>query len=131
MGSAPRHRLRFGRDRRLRASREFSRLKSDGQRWVQGCLILNWALSPNRTGARLGVVTGRRIGPSVVRSRARRLLREAFRRNQHRISGSVDLVLVARPSIAPRTADAVERDYLLALRRVGLLRDAATETPTA
>lgn len=126
MGSAPRHRFGFGRDRRLRASREFSRLKSDGRRWVQGCLILNWAPSVSRTVSRLGVVTSSRIGPAVVRSRARRLLREAFRRHQHRLSTPVDVVLVARPSIAPRSADAVERDYLAALNRVGLLRGNAT-----
>ena len=122
MGSAPRHRFGFGRDHRLRASREFSRLKSDGRRWVQGCLILNWAPSVSRTVSRLGVVTSSRIGPAVVRSRARRLLREAFRRHQHRLVSPVDLVLVARPSIAPRSAGAVERDYLAALLRVGLLR---------
>jgi ribonuclease P protein component len=122
MGSAPRHLFGFGRDRRLRASREFSRLKSDGQRWVQGCLILNWAPSVSRAGSRLGVVTGSRIGSAVVRTRARRLLREAFRRNQHRLTTAVDLVLVARPSIAPRSAEAVERDFLAALKRVGLLQ---------
>ena len=122
MSSAPRHRFGFGRDRRLRASREFSRLKSDGQRWVQGCLILNWAPSASRAVSRLGVVTGSRIGSAVVRSRARRLLREAFRRHQHRLTSAVDLVLVARPSIAPRSAEAVERDYLTALKRVGLLQ---------
>lgn len=125
MGSAPRHLFGFGRDRRLRASREFSRLKSDGQRWVQGCLILNWAPSVSRAGSRLGVVTGSRIGSAVVRTRARRLLREAFRRNQHRLTTAVDLVLVARPSIAPRSAEAVERDFLAALKRVGLLQSEA------
>jgi ribonuclease P protein component len=60
----------------------------------------------------------------VVRSRARRLLREAFRLHQHDLASPVDLVLVARPSIAGRPLADVERDFLAALRRARLLKPA-------
>lgn len=95
---------------------------------VQGCLILNWISIPDAPGSRLGVITSRKVGPSVVRSRSRRLLREAFRLHQAELSERVDLVLVARPSIAGKTRQAVERDYLLALQRAGLRRAPATPT---
>ena len=42
----------------------------------------------------------------------------------------MDLVLVARPSIAPRSAGAVERDYLAALLRVGLLQSDQAPGPS-
>jgi ribonuclease P protein component len=58
----------------------------------------------------------------VARSRARRLLRESFRQHQHELSQPVELVLVARPSIAGRGFAEVERDLLTALNRAGILR---------
>ena len=75
MSVEPRQRLRFGRDRRLRAAGDFARLKTDGRRLAQGCLVLNWLLIAPDANSRLGVITSRKVGPAVVRNRARRLLR--------------------------------------------------------
>lgn len=58
----------------------------------------------------------------MTRSRSRRLLREVFRLHQHDLAQPVDIILVARPSIAGRQRQAVERDYLSALGRCGLLK---------
>lgn len=77
---------------------------------------------PEGGSSRLGVVTAGRIGNAVVRSRARRLLREAFRIHQHEFTQPVDLVLVARPSIAEKAFGGVERDFLTTLRKAGLLK---------
>lgn len=124
MPAEPRQRLRFGRDRRLRAAGDFARLKVQGQRLAQGCLVLNWQPVAPGFPSRLGVITSRKVGDAVARARARRLLREAFRQNQFRIVPPAELVLVARPSIAPQPFAAVERDFLQALRRARLLAGA-------
>lgn len=116
-------RLKFSRHQRLQRSWEFERTRREGQRLVKGCLILNWRFSDNQRTARLGVVTSKKIGNAVVRARARRLLREAFRLNQHRVA-PVDLVLVARNSIADKDRQTVERDFLLAARQARLLAEA-------
>src|SRR5262245_61549549 len=114
-------RLRFGRAARIKQGRDFARVKQDGQRLVCGCLIANWRrLSSNET-SRLGVITSGKIGGAVVRNRARRLLRETFRVHQHNLTQPVDLVLVARASIANRGFAEVEKDFLTTLRRAGLL----------
>jgi ribonuclease P protein component len=112
--------LRFKRANRLKQNREFTRLKTRGRRVVCGCLIFNWMPQVDQRGGRLGVVTSRQVGSAVARSRARRLLREVWRRNQHAAASRLDVVLVARPSIAGKTMPEVERDYHAALRRAGL-----------
>ena len=122
MKPAP-QRLRLSRATRLARSRDFARVRAQGSRLALGCLIANWQPSAPEGRARLGVVTGKKIGGAVHRSRARRLLREAFRRHQHELAQPVDLVLVARHSIAGQPFAAVERDYLNALKRAKLWKN--------
>src|SRR6516164_1905760 len=101
-------RLRLGRPTRLRQQRDFARVRQQGQRLTLGCLIANWHSLPEGATTRLGVVTSRRIGGAVVRSRARRLLRESFRQHQNELAQPVELVLVARNSIAGKNFAEVE-----------------------
>lgn len=114
--------LPFPRARRIKQGRDFLRAKTQGRRLVCGCLILNWLPLPAAPASRLGAVTSRKIGNAVARNRARRLLREAFRLNQDALPSPVDLVLVARASIVGKKFSDVERDYLSALQRAGLLK---------
>jgi ribonuclease P protein component len=117
-------RLRFSRRTRIKRGRDFARLRQGGARLAVGCLIANWQRLPAGSASRLGVITGGRIGGAVVRSRARRLLRESFRIHQHDLVAPVDLVLVARQSIAGKGFAEVERDFLTTLRRGRLLKPA-------
>ncbi len=122
MAARTSQRLRFSRAARIKQGRDFVRLRQAGQRLALGCLIANWQRLPAEAASRLGVITGARIGCAVVRNRARRLLRETFRLHQHDLAGPVDLVLVARPSIAGKGFAGVERDFLTTLRKARLLK---------
>jgi ribonuclease P protein component len=106
---------------RLKRAWEFERTRAEGERLAKGCLILNWKLSPALSSPRLGVVTSRKIGGAIVRSRARRLLREVFRLHQRELLPA-NIVLVARASIVEKEYAQVERDFLVAARQARLTR---------
>ena len=116
-------RLRFGRGARLKLGRDFARVRGQGERLVNGCLIANWLRLPPGSASRLGVITSGRIGKAVARNRARRLMRESYRLHQHELAQPVDLVLVARPSIAGKGFAGVEKDFLTTLRKARLLKE--------
>src|SRR5262245_46626571 len=117
MGTPTPQRRRFGRAARIKQGRDFARVRRDGERLVSGCLIANWRKLPAGAPSRLGVITSGKVGGAVLRNRARRLLRESFRLHQHDLAQPLDLVLVARPSIAAKAFAEVEKDFLSALRK--------------
>ena len=124
MSEPGRGRLGLSRAMRLRHKGEFARLREQGSRLSKGCLIANWTTLPAGAFSRLGVITSRKIGRAHTRSRARRLLREAFRLHQHELREPIALVLIARPSIAGCQFEQVTRDYLSVLRQAKLLKNA-------
>ena len=117
--------LLLPRARRVKQGRDFARLKSQGRRLTRGCLIANWLEVVAGRPSRIGVITTKKIGNAVVRSRARRLLREAFRLHQLELKQPLDVVLVARFSIVGKKLAEVEADYLAVLRQARLLRELA------
>lgn len=123
MNAASPKRLCLGRSSRLAQSRDFARVRQKGERLVLGCLIANWNKLPAGSAPKLGVVTSKKIGGAPERSRARRLLRESFRLHQHEFAQPIELVLVARNSIAGKNFADVEKDFLAALRRARLLKN--------
>jgi ribonuclease P protein component len=112
----------LGRRSRIKQGRDFLRVRQGGERMVKGCLIANWLRLPVAATSRLGVVVSKKVGNAVVRSRAKRLLRESYRQHQHELTQPVDLVLVARQSIAEKDFAGVERDLIVTLRQAGLLK---------
>lgn len=53
--------------------------------------------------SRLGVTATRKIGNAVIRNRARRLVKEAFRKIKRLVPAGCDYVVVARPSLLAMT----------------------------
>jgi ribonuclease P protein component len=121
MAAAAPKRLKFGRAMHIKQGRDFARVRQQGRRLITGCLIANWQALPADSQSRLGVVTSGKLGNAVVRNRARRLLREAFRLHQHDLAQAVDMVLIARASIVGKRFADVEKDFLTTLRKAGLL----------
>ncbi|MGB0419956.1 MAG: ribonuclease P protein component [Limisphaerales bacterium] len=115
--------LCFSRQQRIQRASEFASLKETGQRRVRGCLIANWRLTESGAPSRLGVITSRRIGKAHVRNRARRMMRESFRHLQHKLAAPIDLILVARKSMAEKKQCEVEADLIRILKDKSLLKE--------
>ena len=67
------------------------------------------SVSPLHSLRRVGVIATRRLGNAVARNRAKRLLREAFRKQQTSLPPGSDLVLVARRRIHGKSSGEVEQ----------------------
>ena len=85
----------FPRRVRLRTASEFSRVIGSGRVVADDCLVLHLARSSTPT-LRLGVSIPKRTGHAPCRNRWKRLIREAFRRQQTVLPVGWDLVVRPR-----------------------------------
>ncbi|HUP47979.1 MAG TPA: ribonuclease P protein component [Thermoanaerobaculia bacterium] len=93
---------------------------------LDGPLFALVAMDNARGYGRLGLAASRRLGGAAARNRAKRLLRESFRR--HKLPGA-DLVLIPKPEILEHTQAEVEREYRDRLRRLAARRAARHRGP--
>ena len=101
---------RFPRSCRLTARRQFLAVYDMGQRVTSRSFLL-FGL-PNAVGhPRLGITVTRKIGNAVRRNRAKRLLREVFRRHRQRLNPAIDVVVNARPGIDARSYAELEAEF--------------------
>ena len=97
------HPLHFRSRHRLTHDLEFQAVLNARVRKTQGALMLS-AMPNTLAHARLGLAVGTRVGNAVVRNRCKRMIREAFRLEQHALpkslTGGYDLVVGLRGGAA-------------------------------
>ena len=111
---------RFPPLRRVRSRRDFLRIQSLGRRvTTPHFLLLLWVSDPNDTAmARLGITASRRVGGAVVRNRAKRLVREAFRATPELWFPGLSLVVVVRSALVDMRLDDVVAEWRTAERAI-------------
>jgi len=100
------------RTRSLRMNYEFARVYNKGRFVTSRTVVMHYLPRPKRD---------KRIGGSVRRNRMKRLLREAWRLNEHMIKPGFDVVLVGRSSDPLPDFRQVSQDLLKLLNKAGLM----------
>lgn len=100
---------------RLKSPRQF-RAVYDGRISHRAGPLVIYARPNGLTCLRLGLSVSRRVGGAVKRNRVKRLLREAFRLEQHDLPGGYDVVINVQPHEPPSVTE--YRRLLAAAMRV-------------
>lgn len=79
----------------LNVNREFKRVYGKGKSEVTPYFVLYY-LKNNQNKKRLGITVNKKIGKAVIRNRAKRVLREAYRHLEADIKSGYDIILVSR-----------------------------------
>jgi ribonuclease P protein component len=108
---------RFRPRQRLRRGVDYRRVLRRGIR-LAGPLFVMVACRTEGGTSRLGLTISRRVGQAVVRNRARRLLRESFRRLPIGGGPAFDLVLILKPEIVGRSQAEVDHEYGQRIRQL-------------
>lgn len=106
----------------LRKNSEFSAVynkgKSVGDRYVVLFYRLN-GLPYNRTG----FLASKKVGNSVVRNRAKRLMKESYRNIEGSLPEGYDFIIIARNTICGKKCAEVEKSLNSAFRRTGVKKE--------
>jgi len=107
---------------RLRRNADFRAVREQGRRLDCGAFLLTWRVRPAdeaTPAARVGVVASRAaVGEAVDRNRAKRRLREVYRRRQSLVPPSLDLVLTARKALLNLEFAEVDLKFAAACQRL-------------
>jgi ribonuclease P protein component len=112
----------FKKYERLRKQAEFDRVFSYGKS-LGGSTVAFYFAPNDLKYARAGFIVSKKVCKKAVeRNRAKRLMREVFRLNKHRLK-PVDIVFIARKGIKGKKFQDVEKDFLKLAKKAGILRD--------
>ena len=111
----------------LNQDRDFRMLYQRGKKIASPYVII-YLRRTKRKYNRLGNTVGKKVGCAVKRSRARRIIRQAYRETEYLMPTGMDMVIVALPSIAGIRSTQL-RDYLAGngIRRIRKLMEPPSE----
>jgi ribonuclease P protein component len=111
---------RFPSKARLKVRREFTAVQDAGRR-VSSKFMTVLAQPNGGTHDRLGIIASRRLGGAVARNRAKRVLRDVFRRQSSLMPAparSLDLVVIPRTDLLDAPVAVIETEFASAVRRL-------------
>ena len=104
---------------RLKKKYQFNYVYRVGKSCHGKFLMLVYSKSKNQN-VKIGISVSKKVGNSVKRNRARRLLREAISPFLPMIEQNCNLIIVAKQSIEGKKLDSVSKDLNQTLEKAGL-----------
>lgn len=96
----------------------FRRVYEEGRK-IQSRYFTAFVLTKQPSRARIGITATRKMGNSVERNRARRLVREAFRKNKWLVPHGVDIVINVKRAMVEAAYRDFEGEFITFLQRAG------------
>lgn len=112
---------------RLHLKRDFERIILGGTKLKYNGVVLWYGKQKDSFPARFAVVVSRKLGPAVVRNRAKRLLREAFRLNRKNIVSGVDIIVSPKDCTQLSSMHAAQHALKTLLVQAKLLSNLSTD----
>ena len=104
----------FSQNERIRRRVDYQRIYDRGAK-VHGRYLTLFALANELPVGRLGIAATRKLGGAVDRNRAKRLIREVFRRNK--LAPGFDVVVVPKRGLLDASLTALEIEFRNTLDR--------------
>ena len=104
----------------LRYKRDFDRLYSKGKSSGDKYVVVFY-ISNGQDFNRKAFLASKKVGGAVARNRARRLMKESFRKLEQKIKPGYDILMIARKTIEDTCQADVETSMRKALIKSGLL----------
>ncbi len=104
---------------RLRKNVDFIKVYKRGRSFAHKYVVI-YACKNNEDFTRVGFTASKKVGKSVIRNRARRLMKESFRKNND-VKKGYDIVFIARAAIKDASFWEVEESVKKAMKRAGIM----------
>ena len=102
---------------RINTKKEYDYIYKNGKK-IQAKYIIVFSIPNNLEYSRFGFVTSKKVGNAVIRNRAKRQSRAIVQKNLEQIKTGYDYVIVARYNIKNVVFALLEKDFLIALKKV-------------
>jgi ribonuclease P protein component len=99
----------FHKSERLAKRPQFQKVMAEGRRKRIDSLCTLFMLPNGLDRKRLGIIASKKIGNAVIRNRAKRKIREAFRRIKDHIHPAMDIVVISGKDLASLSVCMIEK----------------------
>ena len=106
----------------LKKNKDFQAVYKNGRSYANQYLVMYIKKRNDDGENRVGISVSKKVGNSVKRNRARRLMRESYRHIQDKLPCGYDFIIIARNTINDKKCSEVEKSLISAFRRTGVLK---------
>lgn len=108
----------FAKHERLLKRSQFQTIMAQGQKKRVDNLCTLFYLPNGQDHKRLGVIVSKKVGNAVIRNRAKRKIREIFRRHKQAGPGGMDVVVVSGRALVPLPYSLLEKKLVNTLQKM-------------